>query len=64
MTVTFQPEEQRELTDEEIDLLYRHHSEKYCESDDVDKEEARAERWIGGLSFAEAQRIIASAPRV
>lgn len=49
---------QRELTEEEIDLLYDYHGEHYCQSDDVDKEEARAERWIESLTNEEINKIL------
>ena len=47
-----------ELTDEQIEVLWDYFGEKYTESDDVDQEEYRFERWVETLSKEEIAEIL------
>lgn len=50
---------EHDLTDEQLDILQDYFGDKYTESDDVDKEEARFERWVNGLEMDQIEKILA-----
>lgn len=47
-----------ELTDDQLDTLQDYFAERWTESDDVDKEEYRFERWVETLSKEEIEAIL------